>query len=115
MNSVGTGARRISYGSGRYTTPVWSPDGKYIAFTKQEGGAFHIGVMSPDGSNERILTTSYLDEGPTWAPKGRVIMFSRETAAGGARLWTVDLTGHIEKAADYPQNASDPAWSPPLN
>ena len=42
--------------------------------------------MKPDGSGERILTTSYLDEGPTWAPNGRVLMFSRETRGGAPKL-----------------------------
>jgi TolB protein len=115
MDASGGGARRISFGSGRYTTPVWSPTGEYIAFTKQEGGQFHIGIMKPDGSEERILTSSYLDEGPTWAPNGRVLMFSRETPGGAPRLWTVDVTGRIERAAPYPGSGSDPAWSPLLN
>lgn len=115
MNADGSGARRISFGSGRYMTPVWSPTGEFIAFTKQAGGQFHIGVMRPDGSGERLLTTSYLDEGPTWAPNGRVLMFSRETPGGAARLWTVDVTGRIVRPAPYPQSGSDPAWSPLLN
>ncbi|HEX2561183.1 Tol-Pal system beta propeller repeat protein TolB [Phenylobacterium sp.] len=115
MNVDGSGVRRISFGSGRYTTPVWSPRGDMIAFTKQQGGQFHIGVMNSDGSGERILTSSYLDEGPTWAPNGRVLMFSRETPGGAPRLWTVDVTGRISAAAPYPYSASDPAWSPLLN
>lgn len=115
MDAGGGGSRRISFGEGRYTTPVWSPTGDYIAFTKQTGGQFHIGIMRPDGSDERILTTSYLDEGPTWAPNGRVLMFSRETPGGAPRLWTVDVTGRIERAAPYPGSGTDPAWSPLLN
>ena len=71
--------------------------------------------MKPDGSGEKILTSSYLDEGPTWAPNGRVIMFFREAGGGGPKLWTVDVTGRIEQAAPYPGSASDPAWSPLLN
>ena len=114
MSANGGGGRRISFGSGRYTTPVWSPTGEYIAFTKQTGGEFHIGIMKPDGSDERILTSSYMDEGPTWAPNGRVLMFSRETPGGAPRLWTVDVTGRIERAAPYPGSGSDPAWSPLL-
>lgn len=115
MGANGGGARRISYGSGRYTTPVWSPTGEFIAFTKQQGGQFSIGVMRPDGSDERILTSSYLDESPTWAPNGRVLMFSRETPGGAPRLWTVDVTGRILKPAPYEGSGSDPAWSPLLN
>jgi TolB protein len=114
MGVDGSGQHRISFGEGRYTTPVWSPGGDLIAFTKQTGSTFHIGVMNPDGSGERILTTSYLDEGPTWAPNGRVIMFSRETPGVGARLWTVDVTGRVTRAAAFPGGASDPAWSPVL-
>ena len=37
--------RRISFGDGSYSTPVWSPRGDLIAFTKQSGGKFSIGVM----------------------------------------------------------------------
>lgn len=116
MDANGGNQHRISFGGGRYTDPVWSPSGDLIAFIKQTGSTFHIGVMKPDGSGERLLTTSYLDEGPTWAPNGRVIMFFREEGAGGApKLWTVDVTGQIQQAAPYPGAASDPAWSPLLN
>ncbi len=115
MSAAGDGQRRVSFGQGRYMTPVWSPRGDYIAFTKQTGSTFHIGVMRPDGSDERILTTSYMDEGPTWAPNGRVLMFSRESPGGGSRLWTVDVSGRVERAAPYPGGGSDPAWSPLLN
>jgi TolB protein len=115
MSASGGQARRISFGSGRYNTPVWSPDGKLIAFVKQEGQTFSIGVMGPDGSGERILTTSYFADEPVWAPNGRVIMFERKLADGASRLWTVDLTGHIQKDANYPYSGSDPAWSPLLH
>ena len=107
--------RRISFGAGRYTAPVWSPDGKLIAFVKQQGQTFSIGVMKPDGSGERILTTSYFADEPTWAPNGRVIMFERKMGDGASRLWTVDVTGHIQKEAPYPVSGSDPAWSPLLH
>ena len=115
MSSDGSGAARISFGSGRYTSPVWSPAGDFIAFTKQTGNTFHIGVMRPDGSDERLLTSSYLDDSPTWAPNGRVLMFSRETPGGPSRLWTVDVTGRILRPAPSPGSGSDPAWSPLLN
>ena len=115
MNEDGSGVRRISFGAGRYTAPVWSPDGKLIAFVKQQGQSFSIGVMAPDGSGERLLTTSYFADEPTWAPNGRVIMFERKMGDGASRLWTVDVTGHIQKEAPYPVSGSDPAWSPLLH
>lgn len=111
--NVSTGdTRRISYGQGRYSTPVWSPRGDLIAFTKSNAGRFHIGVMRVDGSNERLLTSSYLDEGPTWAPNGRVIMFTREQAGGDAGLYSVDISGRNLRRVPTPGAASDPSWSP---
>lgn len=117
MNADGTNQQRISFGQGAYGTPVWSPRGDLIAFTKLAGGRFSIGVMRPDGSGERILTEGFHNEGPTWAPNGRVIMFFRDVpgATGGPQLWTVDLTGRNEQRVVTPAFGSDPAWSPVLN
>ncbi len=116
MSADGANVRRISFGNGRYSAPVWSPRGDKIAFSKSSGGKFSIGVMNPDGSGERILTESYLDEGPTWSPNGRVILFSRETRGtnGRSEVWSVDLTGRNLRKVRTPGNASDPAWSPLL-
>lgn len=113
MPARGGEARRVSAGNGRYGTPVWSPRGDMMAFTKMLDGQFHIGVMRTDGSRERLLTTSFLDEGPTWAPNGRVIAFFRETAgeAGAPGLYTVDLTGRPLRRLPTPNYASDPSWS----
>ena len=117
MNADGSNQRRISVGEGRYSTPVWSPRGDLIAFTKQSGGGFQIGVMKPDGSGERILTSGYHNEGPTWAPNGRVLMFFRESqgANGGPKLFSVDLTGYNERQVVTPSFGSDPAWGPLRN
>ena len=117
MGADGAGQNRISFGNGRYSTPVWSPDGKYIAFTKQGGGKFAIGVMHPDGSGERILTEGFHNEGPTWAPNSRVLMFFRDAPgeSGGPQLFSVDITGYNEQQVPTPGFASDPAWSPKLN
>ena len=117
MNADGSGQQRISFGDGRYSTPVWSPKGDNVAFTKLGGGRFAIGVMKPDGSGERILTEGFHNEGPTWAPNGRVIMFFRDQPgdSGGPKLFSVDITGYNEQPVKTEGFASDPAWSPLLN
>jgi TolB protein len=108
-------ACRITFGKGRYSTPVWSPRGDLIAFTKQEGGKFYIGVIGTDGKGERLLTEAYLDEGPDWSPNGRVIVYFREARAGASpQLWSVDLSGRNERRMATQTDASDPAWSPLL-
>ena len=114
MPAGGGEPTRISFGQGRYGTPVWSPRGDLIAFTKQSKGRFHIRVMRLDGSEERLLTASFLDEGPTWAPNGRVIMFTRESQGeqGAASLYSVDISGRNLKKVRTEGSASDPSWSP---
>ena len=117
MNADGSNPHRVTFGEGNYGQPVWSPRGDLIAFTRIKGGQFAIGVIRPDGSGERILTEGFQNEGPTWAPNGRVIMFFRTTPGsnGGPQLWTIDLTGFSEFRVPTPAFASDPAWSPLLN
>jgi TolB protein len=114
MNADGSGQQRISFGGGRYATPEWSPRGDLIAFTRIAGN-FRIGVMSPSGGGERLLTDSWQDEAPSWSPNGRVIQFFR-TAQGSGKtgVWQVDLTGVNERRIPTPLDGSDPAWGPIL-
>jgi len=113
---TGGAPKRISFGNGRYGTPVWSPRGDLIAFTKQSNGRFGIGVMRIDGTKERLLSASFLDEGPTWSPNGRVIMFARETRgpSGAPSIYSVDITGRNLRPLNLRAPASDPSWGPVL-
>jgi TolB protein len=116
MNAGGGPAQRISFGEGAYSTPVWSPRGDYIAFTRQSQSKFAIGVMKPDGTGERILTEGFHNEGPTFSPNGRVIMFFRDPGGNaGPSLYSVDISGRNEQRVPTPSYASDPAWSPLLS
>ncbi len=113
MNADGSGQHRISFGPGLHGTPVWSPRGDLIAYTKPDKGRFDIGVMRADGSGERLISSGWEDEGPTWAPNGRVLMFTRSLEGGrGSQIWSVDVTGRNERRVLTPGSASDPAWSP---
>jgi TolB protein len=111
MGADGSNQRRISFGGGGYATPVWSPRGDLVAFTRT--GSFQIGVMAPDGSGERILTRGGYAEGPTWAPNGRAVMFTRGASAG--QLWYVDVASGATRRVPTPLGGSDPAWSPLRN
>lgn len=113
MNTDGSGQHRISFGSGRYATPTWSPRGDLIAFTKIAGN-FRIGIMSPSGGDEKLLTDDWQDEAPSWSPNGRVLMFFRSSQgrSGVADLWSVDLTGVNLRRLPTPLDGSDPAWGP---
>ena len=77
-----------------------------------------LGRLERTERHERMLTSAFLVEGPTWAPNGRVLMYYRQTPqdrqgrGGVARLYSIDITGHNEREVVTPNDASDPAWSP---
>ena len=108
MNADGSDQRRISFGGGGYATPVWSPRGDLIAFTRTGG--------LPDRRDaarrrrRRILTGGGEAEGPSWAPNGRAIMFTRGASQG--QLWYVDVASGATRRVPTPLGGSDPAWSP---
>ena len=115
MNVDGSGMNRLTYGKGRYGNPVWSPRGDLIAFTRMYQGKFYIGVIRPDGSGERLITSAYHVEGPTWSPNGRVLAYFKENPSGDSRItkiYTIDITGYNEQVLKTPRDGSDPAWSP---
>lgn len=118
MSASGGEARRISYGSGHYGSPIWSPRGDVIAFTRIYQGRFSLGVMNPDGTGERILTEGFTVESPTFAPNGRALAFCRQSAAGAggtgftSTIGVIDVAGFNEHILPTATGASDPAWSP---
>jgi TolB protein len=110
-------ACRITFGEAGYsfTDPVWSPRGDWIAFSRQGGGQFVIGVIQKDGGGMRILTDGYQDESPTWSPNGRVIAFERTASrAAGPKIHSIDLTGRNERRLPTPRDATNPTWGPVL-
>jgi len=118
MKADGSNVRRLSFGRGRYATPVWSPRGDWIAFTKFGRDGFFIGIIRPNDTNsatERMLASGYLVEGPTWAPNGRVIMYSQQDYARREKIYSVDITGYNKHVVKTSSNAIDPEWSAKTN
>jgi TolB protein len=114
MNADGSDERRISFGNGTHASPEWSPAGDRIAFTWRGGGALRIGVMNLDGSDEHVLTSGPADEGPSWGPSGRDLVFQR---GNGSRrsIYRVSISGGEPQQIATPQDASDPDWSGPMD
>lgn len=113
--------KRITYGAGRYATPAWSPDGKFIAFTKMADDTFYIGIMNPEGRNEKILAGGWYMEAPSWAPGSRrVVYYETEKALDDieriSHIRTVDITGQNVYDIELPDgiNGVEPTWSPRL-
>ncbi len=63
-------------GSSRNESPVWSPDGKNLAFISDRSGRQEIYLVEPDGKNLKKITDLDTDKGPVvWSPDSKALMF----------------------------------------
>jgi len=103
MNSDGSNQRRLTNNAFDDDSPVWSPDGRQIAFLSdrddpQAGKCFpncrtQIYVMDADGSNERkLLTTDFAALHPDWHPDGTRLSFDSESNLRG-NIYVVNADG----------------------
>ncbi|MBF0454746.1 MAG: Tol-Pal system protein TolB [Magnetococcales bacterium] len=113
MDANGQNVKRITFDGPYNAAPAWSPRGDYIAYVRGGSRRFRIAVTDPEGQKNHILTDSWMDESPSWAPNGRVILFSRQVGSQ-TQLYTIDLTGHNERLLKLEKkiSGSDPSWSP---
>jgi len=69
--------------------PVWSPDGRTIAFGSDRDGNNEIYVMDADGTNIRRLThTPDIEQTPSWSPDGKQIVFVINSTQAATRGFT---------------------------
>jgi Tol biopolymer transport system component/DNA-binding winged helix-turn-helix (wHTH) protein len=93
--------------------PVWSPDGKRIAFWSNRDGGMEIYVMDAGGSNVKRLTNNLSDDGnPSWSPEGSKILF--ESARDGNReIYVMDTDGGNQiRLTRHNAMDSTATWSP---
>lgn len=114
MDAEGANVRRITQ-AGFNTQPRWSPKGDTIAFTSRQGN-FDIWAVSPDGSNLRRLTAGPgNNEGASWAPNGRHLVFQSNRSAGGYQLFTMLADGSEQQPIPRtPGESTSASWSPRL-
>jgi Tol biopolymer transport system component len=121
MNPDGSGQRRLTRNMVRDSYPVWSPDGRKIAFESN----WQVWVMNPDGSGQRRLTRNGgRNFAPAWSPNGRRIAFERRlgrqqsprscSGCGNAlhfEVWVMNADGRQARVLAR-DAAQEPSWSP---
>lgn len=116
MPVAGGRATRITDWQLEPTAPVWSLDGKRIAFQNYAPeGNFHIWTISPDGRHARELTEGpYDDREPAWLPDGSGLVFSSDRSRDGQyKIWRVGAGGGApSQVTTGPGAESNPVVSP---
>jgi TolB protein len=91
--------------------PVWSPDGKQIAYTSNKAGNYDIWILSlRDGKERRLTRHPGYDGEPTWSPKGDEIAFV-STRSGNKELWVVSVAGgQLRQLTRLKNTVKEPFW-----
>jgi len=104
--------KRLTF-EGRYNSRAsFAPDGNSIAFVHEEDGAFRIALMDLATGGLQVLTDSRLDESPSFAPNGSMVIYATENKGKGV-LSAVSVDGRVkQRLALQVGDAREPAWSP---
>ena len=114
MDADGGNQRRLTENRNNDRYPVWSPDGKRIAFMADRKGNFEqfdIYVMDADGANLQNLTQHRAwDWSPSWSPDGdRIVFDSRRD--GNTEIYVMDADGgNLQNLTNNRHGDANPAW-----
>jgi eukaryotic-like serine/threonine-protein kinase len=114
---------RFTFDGNYNINPVWTPDGKRIAFNTNKEGASNIFWQLADGSRglERLTTSDYLHAPTSWSPDGQLLAYHEVNPATGRDIWVLRMgdpsagSGQVRKAQPFLQtrfDEADPRFSP---
>jgi serine/threonine protein kinase/Tol biopolymer transport system component len=86
---------RLTFGPVANTDPVWSPDGKWIAYTSDRNGRSNLLRKRADGSGaeELLLTDEAITIASDWSPDGKFLLYSRGPSGSNWEVWGLPLEG----------------------
>ena len=95
------------------TDPVWSPDGKRVAYSSDRHGSFDVIVRDlADGMERRITNAPTAEMSPTWSPDGTRLTFATAGGLSSGQLSIVDLsTGAVRRVLDTTTGPLSAGWS----
>ena len=113
MNVGGGTPKRLTFGMGSYNAKASvSPDGKRLAIVNGGGNGYRIGVLNLKDDSFEILTKSRLDESPSFAPNGAMIIYAT-MGRRGTELAAVSVDGRVRQRLGVQQGEiREPAWGP---
>ncbi len=107
--------QRLTFEGSYNTAPAVSPDGKKIAMINGDNGRFKVAVLDLESKETQVITNGRLDESPSFAPNGAMIIYATEERGRGV-LAAVSDDGRIRQTLVLKEGeVREPDWSPFLN
>lgn len=110
VNAAGGEARRVTFEGKQNLRPRYAPDGKSLALVNVDETGYRIAVLDFASRDLRILSSGPLDESPSFAPNGAVVIYAAQ-GRQGAELATVTVDGRIRQRLSQPGDVREPTWS----
>ncbi|MCY3769568.1 MAG: Tol-Pal system beta propeller repeat protein TolB [Gammaproteobacteria bacterium] len=104
--------KRLTF-DGKYNAGAsFSPDGESIVLITDQGNGHKVGIYSTRERTIRVLTSSQLDESPSFSPNGEIIIYATQKS-GRKLLATVSIDGQVQQTLKFQAGSvREPAWSP---
>jgi TolB protein len=110
----GGGVERITFEGSYNVSPRALPDGKGMVYVRRDGNRYQIAIMDFATRQTQVLTTGPLDESPSIAPNGKLVLYANETQGRGI-LNAVSADGRVKQRIVAPAtDVREPAWGPLL-
>lgn len=112
MPAAGGAAQRLTFEGTYNVGPRYSPDGKSMAFVQREGSRYRIASMELATGQVTVLTDGNLDDSPSFAPNGKMILYEAQVSGRG-QLAAVSGDGRVrQRLTSSAGDVQDPAWGP---
>lgn len=103
--------KRITF-DGKYNAkPIASPDGRYIAYIRQDVGGFKITTQDLTTGDSKVISSTGSDESPSFSPNGDMIAYSYNDYRGGV-IAVLSRNGRAFTKLNIAGDVRDPAWGP---
>ncbi|MBM5574242.1 Tol-Pal system beta propeller repeat protein TolB [Deefgea sp. CFH1-16] len=109
----GGNAERLTFSGAYNASAKVSPDGKYMTYITRDNG-YRVAVMDLNTRRSNTLTSSNMDDSPSFAPNSAMILYETDIGRRGT-LAIVSSDGKVKQRLKSPNGeVRQPAWGPML-
>lgn len=112
LNVSSKRVERVTFEGELNTRARMTPDGRYLVTVQKNNGDYHIALQDMSTGRVQTLTETYLDESPSIAPNGSMVMYAT-TYKGKGILAVVSVDGLVKyRLPSAEGDVREPSWSP---